>query len=119
MPSRTIFKHENDVFVAIAHPVRRQILEALAQEKLTANEIAEPFDVTRSAISQHLSVLVETGLVSRERQGRSQIYHIQPDNLNEIYQWMQKFDGMWITSLDRLGDLLDELAEEESDTDET
>lgn len=118
MPSRTIFKHENDIFVAIAHPVRRQILEALAQEKLTANEIAEPFEVTRSAISQHLSVLVETGLVSREKQGRTQLYRVQPDNLNEIYQWMQKFDGIWNTSLDRLGHLLDELAEE-NDTNET
>ncbi len=118
MPSRTIFKHENDVFIAIAHPVRRQILEALAQETLTANEIAKPFDVTRSAISQHLSVLVDTGLVSREKQGRTQLYRVQPDNLNEIYQWMQKFDGIWNASLDRLGDLLDDLADE-SDPDET
>jgi len=112
MPSRTIFKLENDVFVAIAHPIRRQILEALAQEKLTTNEIAEPFDVSRSAISQHLTLLVDTGLVSREKQGRKQVYRIKPDNLNEIYKWMQKFDGIWNASLDRLGNLLGELAEE-------
>ncbi len=110
MPSRSIHKSENDVFVAIAHPVRRQILESLAQGSMTTNEIAQPFDVSRSAISQHLAVLVDTGLVSREKQGRTQVYQVQPDNLNEIYQWIQQFEGMWNASLDRLGDLLDDMA---------
>lgn len=119
MPSRTIYKLDNDVFIAIAHPVRRQILDALAQGSLTTNEIAQPFDVSRSAISQHLTILIETGLVSREKQGRKQVYQVQPDNLNEIYQWLQKFEGMWNASLDRLSDLLNELAEEKIDTDET
>jgi len=118
MPSRSIHKPENDVFVAIAHPVRRQILEALAQESLTTSEIAQPFDVSRSAISQHLSLLVDTGLVTREKQGRTQVYQVKPDNLNEVYQWMQQFEGIWNASLDRLGDLLDELADEDSTTDE-
>lgn len=119
MPSRTIYKLENDVFVAIAHPVRRQILETLAQESMTTNAIAEPFDVSRSAISQHLTLLVDTGLVIRKKQGRTQVYSIQPENLNQVYEWIQKFEGMWNANLDRLGTLLDELADEESHADET
>lgn len=118
MPSRTIHKLENDVFIAIAHPVRRQILEALAQESMTTNTIAKPFDVSRSAISQHLSLLVETGLVTREKHGRTQVYKIQPENLNEVYHWMQQFEGMWNASLDRLGGVLDQLAAEENESDE-
>lgn len=119
MPSRTVYKLDNDVFVAIAHPVRRQILEALAQESLTTNAIAEPFDVSRSAISQHLGLLVDTGLVTRQKQGRTQVYQLRPDNLNEVYQWIQQFEGMWNASLDRLGDLLDDLAERDELSDET
>ena len=119
MPSRTVYKLENDVFVAIAHPVRRQILEALAQGSMTTNEIAKPFDVSRSAISQHLSLLVDTGLVTREKQGRKQAYRVQPDNLNQIYEWIQQFEGIWNSSLDRLGDLLEEIAEEEGNSNET
>jgi len=119
MPSRSVYKSDNDVFVAIAHPVRRQILEALAQGSMTTNEIAEPFDVSRSAISQHLGLLVDTGLVVREKKGRTQVYQVKPENLNEIYQWMQQFEGIWNASLDRLGDLLDDMANEESNTDET
>ena len=119
MPSRTIYKLEDDVFVAIAHPVRRGILEALANGRKSANEIAEPFDVSRSAISQHLGILVDAGLILRQRDGRNQFYQVQPDNLNVIYEWIQKFDGIWNQSLDRLGGLLDELAQEEQDSSET
>lgn len=119
MPSRTVYKLENDVFVAIAHPVRRDILEALANGRKSANEIAAPFEVSRSAISQHLGILVEAGLISRERDGRKQVYQVQPDNLNQIYEWIQKFDGIWNQSLDRLGELLDDMAQEERDADET
>ena len=85
---------------------------------MTTNAIAEPFDVSRSAISQHLSLLVETGLVTRKKQGRTQVYKIQPDNLNEVYQWINRFEGMWNASLDRLGGILDQLAEEKDDIDE-
>ncbi len=119
MPSRTVYKSEDDVFIAIAHPVRRQILEALAQGSMTTNEIAKPFEVSRSAISQHLTLLIDTGLVTREKHGRTQVYQVQPDNLNEVYRWIQQFEGMWNSNLDRLGNLLNDLADEDNTIDET
>ena len=105
---------DNDVFVAIAHPVRRDILDKLVKQDMNASSIAGKFNhVSRSAVSQHLTILVDSGLVNRNKQGREQVYSIQADNLAEVYQWVQKFEHFWIQGLDLLGDILDEMAEEE------
>ncbi len=104
---------DNDVFVAIAHPVRRDILDKLVKEDMNASRIAGTFKVSRSAVSQHLTILVDSGLVNRNKQGREQVYSIQADNLAEVYRWVQKFEQFWSQRLDLLGDLLDDMADEE------
>lgn len=106
----------DDVFTALAHPVRRDILVRLADGDLNTTELAAPYDVTRSAVSQHLGLLVEAGLVSRTRHGREQRYQIQPENLNQVAVWVRQFEQFWNTRLDALADVLDEMEAEDDAT---
>jgi DNA-binding transcriptional ArsR family regulator len=118
MPSRrkTSQRVEADVFTAIAHPVRRSILDMLARGELTASSLAEPYEkqVTRSAISQHLSILLESGLVIREKRGREQVYRLRPENLNEVYRWIRQYEQFWPEKLDALEAFLDRVADDEA-----
>ena len=99
---------ETDVFTAIAHPVRRQILNSLVRNTLTVTDLAEPFKISRSAISQHLSVLLDSGLVAVEKRGREHFYRLRPENLNEVYRWIKQFEHFWLGRLDALEAYLDE-----------
>jgi DNA-binding transcriptional ArsR family regulator len=77
---------------AIAEPRRRQILRLVRDEEMSAGEIASHFEVTRSAVSQHLRVLKDAGLVSERRQGTRRIYRIRPEGLAELREFI---DGLW------------------------
>lgn len=98
-----------DVFTVIAHPVRRQLLSKLTEGEFSVKELAEPFDISRSAISQHLSVLLDSGLVNAEQRGREHTFALQPDGLLEVYSWISQFEELWPVKLDALGDYLDSL----------
>jgi DNA-binding transcriptional ArsR family regulator len=87
------------VLHAIAEPRRRRILELVGGRELTAGEIAARFDVTRPAISQHLTVLSEAGLVSVRREGTRRIYRARPEGLSELREYLDEF---WSVRLDRL-----------------
>jgi DNA-binding transcriptional ArsR family regulator len=84
---------------AIAEPRRRQILRLVRDEELSAGEIASHFEVTRSAVSQHLRVLKDAGLVSERRQGTRRIYRIRPEGLAELREFI---DGLWEIKLANL-----------------
>ncbi len=84
---------------AISEPRRRQILELVRDRELTAGEIAAGFDVTRPAISQHLTVLRNAGLVSERREGTRRLYRARPEGLAELRSFL---DGFWDESLERL-----------------
>src|SRR5213592_4696745 len=77
---------------AIAEPCRRRILRLVRDSELSAGEIASHFDVTRSAVSQHLRVLKDAGLLMERRNGTRRIYRIRPDGLAEIRDFI---DGLW------------------------
>jgi DNA-binding transcriptional ArsR family regulator len=98
-----------DVFTAIAHPVRRRILELLADEDRNVMTLSSTLatDITRSAISQHLKILHDSGLVDVRKQGREHFYHLRVENLNEVYRWIKQYEGFWTDKLDALGDFLD------------
>lgn len=107
----TGLKTEADVFNAIAHPARRQILDALVSGDRTVNQLAEPFeDKTRSAISQHLKILLDSGLVDVEKRGRERFYRLKPDNLNQVYAWVRQYEQLWPEKLKALGAYLDTIA---------
>ena len=84
---------------AIATPRRRQILRLVTEGEMTAGQIASHFDVTRPAISQHLAVLKEAGLLSERREGTRRIYRLRPEGIEELRAFI---DSMWA---DRLLDL--------------
>lgn len=84
---------------AIAEPRRRAILRLVRDEERTAGEIAEAFEVTRPAISQHLSVLKEAGLVNERREGTRRFYRTRPEGLRDVQQFLEEF---WDDRLARL-----------------
>lgn len=84
---------------AIAEPRRRQILSLVRDKELSAGEIASHFDVTRPAVSQHLNVLKEAGLVNERRNGTRRLYRARPEGLVELREFLQ---GFWDVRLDTL-----------------
>ena len=98
---------ENDVFHAIAHPARRTILLKLKAGECAANELAEPFQMTFAAISQHLRILEEAELVSVRRDGRYRLYRLQPAPLQDVRSWSDEFAMFFDQRLDALGEYLD------------
>jgi DNA-binding transcriptional ArsR family regulator len=84
---------------ALVEPRRRDILGVLGGGELSAGEIAEHFDVTRPAISQHLAVLRAAGLVSERRDGTRRMYRARPEGAEELRAWLDTF---WLGALDRL-----------------
>jgi DNA-binding transcriptional ArsR family regulator len=87
---------------ALADPIRRHIVELLAEHDRDAGEIASHFDVSRPAVSRHLRVLREHGLVQARSEAQRRIYSLDPAPLAEIDAWLQKYRGFWAGRLDAL-----------------
>lgn len=98
-----------DVFQAIADPVRREIIDLLADNKLSVNQIAEQFDISRPAISKQLKILNECGIVSFEQKGRERYCHIQPENLIPAFLWIEKYHQQWEARIDSFEQYINEL----------
>ncbi len=97
-----------EALAALADPIRREIVETLLVAPEAAGSIASRFDVSRPAVSRHLRVLREAGLVSVERDAQRRVYHIEPGPLNEIDDWMTRYRKFWTTRLDALDAHLEE-----------
>ncbi len=98
---------DNDVFHAIAHPARRQILLLLRDGERTAGDLAAPFEMTMGAVSQHLRVLEEARLVEAWREGKCRKYRLRPQPLGEVVSWVDAFAAYFGQRLDALGHYLD------------
>lgn len=88
--------------LAIADPTRRRIVELLAKRDRTAGELVEEFDVSGPAISQHLNVLREAGLVVTRAEGQTRIQSLNPAGFDEVEAWLQKTRSIWSSRLDAL-----------------
>jgi DNA-binding transcriptional ArsR family regulator len=97
-----------DVYHAIADPRRREILELLGAAEQPVHELVSQFDVSFAAISQHLSILREAGLVVRRPDGRSRLYSATPGGLKEVYDWTGQYRDYWRGKISRLNKYLDE-----------
>jgi DNA-binding transcriptional ArsR family regulator len=106
-----------DVFQAIADPTRRAILDLLAEKPLTLNGIAEHFNISRPAISKHVKVLVECGVVVIRQRGRERYCDVHWDRLNEVSNWVEQYRQMWEQRFDRLDEYLNQLQREEQQHD--
>lgn len=102
-----------DVYSAIADPTRRRILDLLAEADQSVTELAGPFRMSRPAVSQHLRVLRDAGLVSEHRAGRQRIYQLEPAGLREVDLWLRGYQRFWQEKFAALGDYLDATAAQE------
>src|SRR4051812_1195290 len=93
---------EDRAFEALADPTRRRIVELLAGGERTAGEIAEHFPVSRPAISRHLRVLRETGLVSYREEAQRRVYALDPAPLAALDAWLERYRMFWPNRLDAL-----------------
>ena len=91
-----------DVFQAIADPTRREILNMIANQSLNLNAVADNFEISRPAISKHIKILTECGLVSIKQQGRERICEAKLEKLNEVSEWIEQYRVFWTAKLDAL-----------------
>ena len=92
------------VFSALADPTRRAILAMLLEDDMAVTDVAAPFDMSLAAISKHLQVLADAGLISQEKRGRLRWCKLEPDSLREASVWMQGFgmmEGMDLDAFER------------------
>ena len=106
-----------DVFQAIADPNRRAILSLLADNKLTLNGVADKFKISRPAISKHIKILQECGLVEIEQQGRERYCEARLEKLNEVAGWIEQYRKFWEDKLDALENYLGKLQSKEKNND--
>ncbi len=88
-------KLRRDIFQAIADPTRRAILLLVASQSMTAGAIASNFDTARPTISKHLQILTECQLLTQEQNGREIYYHVEPQKMNEITDFIEQFRKLW------------------------
>jgi DNA-binding transcriptional ArsR family regulator len=98
-----------DVFQAIADPTRRQIIGMIADKSLNLNAIADKFDMSRQAISLHIKILTECGLITINQQGRERYCEAKLDKLGEVSIWIEQYRKSWENKLDNLELYLDKL----------
>ncbi|MGR3759453.1 ArsR/SmtB family transcription factor [Roseobacteraceae bacterium NS-SX3] len=99
--------NSNDVFHAISDPNRRRLLSLMMSGEQSVTELKSQFDMTIGAVSQHLKVLREAGLVHRRSAGRQRLYRAEPAALKEVHDWAGQFSRFWESRLDLLGEVLD------------
>ena len=98
-----------DVFQAIADPTRREIINMIAHETLNLNSVAEKFHISRPAISKHIKILTECGLIVINQKGRERHCEANLKKLNEVSEWVEQYRKFWNLKLDALENYLDEL----------
>jgi DNA-binding transcriptional ArsR family regulator len=95
-----------DVFQAIADPTRRAIINMIAHQSLNLNAVAENFEVSRPAISRHIKILTECGLIVIRQQGRERYCEARLQKLYEVSDWIEQYRVFWTKKLDALEDFL-------------
>ena len=98
-----------DVFQAIADPTRRQIIALIAKQPLNLNSVAEKFDMSRQAVSLHVKILEECGLIMLKQQGRERYCEARLEKLGEVSEWVEQYKQHFEQKLDSLEKYLDKL----------
>lgn len=93
----------NDIFSAIAEPNRRELVSLLARRgPMAVGDIVESTELSQPSVSKHLGVLLEVGVVSVDRQGKSRIYKLEAAKLKAVYDWAKRFESLWDDQLARI-----------------
>jgi DNA-binding transcriptional ArsR family regulator len=96
-----------DVFQAIADPTRREILQIISREPLNLNSVADNFSISRPAISRHMKILTECGLVTIRKEGRERYCEARLQKLGDVAAWVEQYRSFWAGKLDALERFLD------------
>lgn len=107
------------IFAALADPTRRAILARLAQGEATVKELAEPFDMSLPAISKHLKVLENAGLITQGRKAQWRPCRIETGPLQEVAVWVEQYRQLWEQRFDRLDEYLETLQNKEQENHDT
>jgi len=105
-------KARRDVYQAIADPTRKAIIQIIASQSHNINSIAEKFDMSRQAVSLHVKVLTDCGLVVVKQQGRDRFCEAQLNRLSEVSRWVDQYRRHWESKLDGLETYLEKLKKE-------
>ena len=97
------------IFRALSDPTRRTVFERLAERELSVGELAQGFEVSQPAISQHLSALRGAGLVIERREGRRAYYRVNPEGLAPLADWVDRYRSFWPERVERLKSVLKEI----------
>jgi DNA-binding transcriptional ArsR family regulator len=100
-------KPAHDVFQAIADPTRRRLLKLLAADELSVTKVSGRFPMSRTAVSKHLSVLSDAGLVDHWKQGRETRYRLRPEPLQEVKEWLSFYERFWDNKIAALKTLVE------------
>ena len=103
---------EPDVFGAISHRARRQMLDLLTAAERPVSDIAAHFEMSRPAVSQHLRILLDAGLVTEQRYGRERRYRLVPEQLGPVREWIAHYERFWDDRLQRLQKTLSKKSKE-------
>ena len=95
-----------DVFQAIADPTRREIINLLANQALNLNTVADKFDISRPAVSKHIKILAECGLIIISQQGRERYCSANFKKLREVSEWVDKYKSFWNKKLNALDEFI-------------
>lgn len=92
----------DDAFFALSHPVRRAVLEQLTEGRCSVADISKPYGLSPAQMTKHLAILERGGLLQRQREGRTHYLQLQPAMLQNIMQWVQRYETFWNQRLDAL-----------------
>jgi DNA-binding transcriptional ArsR family regulator len=104
-------KARRDVYQAIADPTRREIIKMISARPLNITSIAEKFEVSQQAISLHVKILIDCGLINIQQRGRERLCEAQLDRLGEVAVWVERYRQHWERKLDNLETYLEKLEE--------
>lgn len=96
------------VFGSLADPTRRDILERLQLSDLNVSEVAEPYDISLAAVSKHLKILEQAGLIRKRKQGKERVVSLAPQVVVQAAEYLQQYERRWADRFDRLETLLNE-----------
>lgn len=106
---RTAAALENKIFHALADPSRRAIVESLTEGEAAVNDLTARFRISQPAVSQHLAVLKDAGLVQRRRDGRRVYYRVEPRGMKPLIDWISHYRAFWTDRVGRLERLLERM----------
>src|SRR5687768_14741226 len=100
---------ENKIFQALADPSRRALFESLTRGDMAVKGLTARFDISQPAVSQHLAILKDAGLVNGRRDGRLVYYRVDPDGMKPLIDWISHYRAFWTEHIDRLEQLLEKM----------